>query len=103
MNHVERLAQIVSMNHKRDVCLAGALCAGNYADAAATQSTEQLASYTWSMLHVLTHNRHCSQTAFNVHREHGPLFDLLGKLIIKNLYGSSGILVTHTDRSRVFR
>ena len=55
------------------------------------------------MLHVLAYDGDGSKSTLGVHREHGTSLYLLGKLAVKNIYGSLGILIAHTYRCGVLR
>ena len=103
MEHVERLAQEASVDHKRDVGLRSTLGAGNHADTATSECAEQLSGNTRCVLHVLTHDGYGGQSAFGLHGEHGARLDFLLELLVQHLNGSLGILVAHTDTGGVLR
>ena len=101
MQHVQRLAQELAVDDKRDVGLRGTLCAGNDRYAASAQRAEQLAGNARRLLHVLTHDGHCGQSALHLHGEHGTSLNLLGKLQVQGFGSCLGILVAHADGGRV--
>ena len=97
MEHVERLAQIVAIHYKRNVCLRGTLCTCNHGDTATAERAEEFSGNTRCVFHVFTHDGYGGQTALCVHGEHGASLNLLGKLMVQYLYSSLGIGVLHTD------
>ena len=56
VEYVERLAQVLAIDHERDVGLRGTLCAGNDTDARASQRAKQFTGDARGVLHVLTYN-----------------------------------------------
>ena len=59
VQHVERLAQELAVDHERDIRLRSTLSTGNHADTGASQCAEQLTGDTRGLLHVLTHDGDC--------------------------------------------
>ena len=97
MQHVERLAQELAVDNKRDVGLGGTLGTGNNRDAATSESSEQLTGNTWRVFHVFTHDGDSGQSALGMHWEHGSRLDFLAELLVEHFYGCRGVLVAHTD------
>ena len=103
VNHVQALSETLAFHHKRDVRLAGSLCASNHADTITAQRAKQLARNAWRMLHVLAHNGHRRQVAFQFHLIHGTHLNLLGKLLVQHLASTVCVIVRHTNRRTVLR
>ena len=103
MDDIERLAQQFSFNNERYVCLACALCAGNDADAVASECSEQFARNAWSVLHVFSNDSYGCQLALQFHLIHGSHLYFFGKLLVEHLTGTFGIFIAHADRGAVFR
>ena len=97
VDDVERLAQIVAVDGERYVGLACTLCAGDDADAAASESAEQFAGDAGGMFHVLSDDCDCCEAALGVHGEHGSILDFLRELMVEHTDGFVGIFVAHTD------
>ena len=97
MNHIQRLAQVKPIDHKRDIRFRSSLRTGNHVDAAPPQGAKQFSGNTGCMLHVLAHDGHRGQTALRLHAEHRARFNLFGKLRVQHLTGRVGIRVAHTD------
>ena len=97
VNHVQALAEALSLNHKRNIRLTRTLCTSNHADTIPSQRTEEFTCNARRMLHILTHNGNSSQVALQLHLVHRAHLYLLGKLLVQHFAGTVCIIVRHAD------
>ena len=101
MEHVHGLAKLSALYDKRDVGLRGSLCTGDDGDTASSECAEELAGNACRMLHVLTHDSHCSEVALHVHGEHSTILNLCSKFVVEHACSFSGVLIAYADRRGV--
>ena len=103
MNNIEALAQMIQLDHKRNIGFGSSLRTGNDIDTIASQGSKELTGNTGRAFHSFTHNGHCGQIAFCKNFVDLTHFNFVAELLFEYLHSEFGLGVAHANRSSVLR